>query len=221
MTTDTRPKVAEYRLEPMPSRHGQRRRMIHPNMATMLSVITTDALVSPELLDQSLRAAVAQSFKPHQRRWRHEHQRYAAGPGKRGSKYSVGTGSSQAEFTNALTQLAMDLAKQVARDGEWCDQVCPDRGDPGKRRGDAVRVGRPSPTHRWSRPHSTAGMPTGSRRLCAGYSGVAVDPNKMALWFGPVNVLRVALRPISMKRIQHAPSQDRKSRFGSTLGWDE
>lgn len=36
--------------------------MIHPNMATMLSFIATDAAISPELLDKALKRAVKKSF---------------------------------------------------------------------------------------------------------------------------------------------------------------
>ena len=63
MTTDTKPKTfhvqgSKFNIGGMCKGAG----MIHPNMATMLAVITTDAKVSPALLDQALRAAVNQSF---------------------------------------------------------------------------------------------------------------------------------------------------------------
>ncbi len=63
LTTDTRPKVAfreagGARLFGMCKGAG----MIHPNMATMLSVIVTDAAVEPTALAAMLRAAVDVSF---------------------------------------------------------------------------------------------------------------------------------------------------------------
>jgi len=36
--------------------------MIHPNMATMLSLITTDAAIAPDVLDKALKTAVSHSF---------------------------------------------------------------------------------------------------------------------------------------------------------------
>ena len=36
--------------------------MIHPNMATMLSVVTTDAAVSPELWEGIMKRGAANSF---------------------------------------------------------------------------------------------------------------------------------------------------------------
>src|SRR5574341_539283 len=63
MTTDTRPKTFELRasrcvIGGMCKGAG----MIHPHMATMLAVITTDAKISPALLDQALRVAADTSF---------------------------------------------------------------------------------------------------------------------------------------------------------------
>ena len=63
MTTDTRPKIA-FRQVGDASLWGMAKGagMIHPNMATMLSVIVTDAAVAPRGLDAMLRAAVDVSF---------------------------------------------------------------------------------------------------------------------------------------------------------------
>src|SRR5258706_480001 len=36
--------------------------MIHPNMATLLAIVTTDGLVAPDLLQVALQAAAARSF---------------------------------------------------------------------------------------------------------------------------------------------------------------
>ncbi|MCG8353758.1 MAG: bifunctional glutamate N-acetyltransferase/amino-acid acetyltransferase ArgJ, partial [Chloroflexales bacterium] len=68
MTTDTRPKYCavsvtlpggdQIRIGGMAKGAG----MIHPNMATMLGVITTDADVTPEALDAALRYAADRSF---------------------------------------------------------------------------------------------------------------------------------------------------------------
>ena len=67
MTTDTRPKLATRQVEidgatvtltGMAKGAG----MIHPDMATMLSVIVTDALVAPATLQDALADAVRYSF---------------------------------------------------------------------------------------------------------------------------------------------------------------
>ncbi|MGA7915195.1 MAG: bifunctional glutamate N-acetyltransferase/amino-acid acetyltransferase ArgJ [Candidatus Acidiferrales bacterium] len=67
MTTDTRPKWAaakcrvggkEVRILGCTKGAG----MIHPNMATMLAFLATDAAISPALLDRALRSTVATTF---------------------------------------------------------------------------------------------------------------------------------------------------------------
>ncbi len=67
MTTDTRPKLASRRIEiggvPVTlTGMAKGAGMIHPNMATMLAVIATDALVTQPLLQAALRAAADSSF---------------------------------------------------------------------------------------------------------------------------------------------------------------
>jgi glutamate N-acetyltransferase/amino-acid N-acetyltransferase len=66
-TTDTRPKiaVAEFALRGGAAHiagFAKGAGMIHPNMATMLAVVTTDARLEPARLDRCLRAAVERSF---------------------------------------------------------------------------------------------------------------------------------------------------------------
>ncbi|GAA5175709.1 bifunctional glutamate N-acetyltransferase/amino-acid acetyltransferase ArgJ [Pseudonocardia eucalypti] len=64
LTTDTRPKQAEYRGEGGWRIGGFAKGagMIAPAMATMLAVLTTDAVVDPGELDKALRAATSRTF---------------------------------------------------------------------------------------------------------------------------------------------------------------
>src|SRR4029450_12719589 len=66
MTTDTRPKVAGATFEiggrPVTiSGMCKGSGMIHPNMATLLAIVTTDAAVAPDLLQAALRQAAGRS----------------------------------------------------------------------------------------------------------------------------------------------------------------
>src|SRR6185436_15667594 len=63
LTTDTRPKVAARQVAiggqlVTISGFCKGSGMIHPNMATMLAIITTDASAAPELLQAALRSAI-------------------------------------------------------------------------------------------------------------------------------------------------------------------
>jgi glutamate N-acetyltransferase/amino-acid N-acetyltransferase len=67
MTTDTRPKVSSRQLavgSDVVTISGlcKGAGMIHPNMATMLAVITTDVSAAPDVLQEALRQAVERSF---------------------------------------------------------------------------------------------------------------------------------------------------------------
>ncbi len=67
MTTDTHPKEIALRVTDDTGRYviggiAKGSGMIHPNMATLLSFLSTDAMVSPEFLRKALKTAVDMSF---------------------------------------------------------------------------------------------------------------------------------------------------------------
>lgn len=75
MTTDSVMKIssasgAEFTVGGMAKGAG----MLAPGMATMLSVVTTDAVIAQADLDAALREAVRLSFQPGGLRWLHVHQ---------------------------------------------------------------------------------------------------------------------------------------------------
>ena len=77
MTTDTVPKqVVVRRRRWIIGGMAKGAAMLAPNMATMLAVLTTDAAVEPDALQQLLGDAVAQVVQPHRRRRLHEHERH-------------------------------------------------------------------------------------------------------------------------------------------------
>ncbi len=99
--------------------------MIHPNMATMLSFVTTDAAISAPMLQTALSSAVAESF----------HMLSVDGDtstndmlcvmasGLAGNAEITAQGSDLAAFTAALTRLCVDLARRMARDGEGATKL--------------------------------------------------------------------------------------------------
>ncbi|MBI3968289.1 MAG: bifunctional ornithine acetyltransferase/N-acetylglutamate synthase, partial [Chloroflexi bacterium] len=119
MTTDTRPKlrarrVGEATLVGMAKGAG----MIEPNMATMLAYFLTDARIEPEPLKRLLHEAVNLSF----------------------NMLSVDSDTSTSDtvaimanglagevdagaFQQALTETAIELAKEIARDGEGATKL--------------------------------------------------------------------------------------------------
>ena len=114
MTTDTRPKTATVKVGPatlwgMAKGAG----MIHPNMATMLCVIPTDAHLDADALQLALEHANETSFNCITDGWRYQPERYVPGAGQRPSR-PIET----ERFRQALTEVCQSLARQVAFDGE-------------------------------------------------------------------------------------------------------
>ncbi len=191
MTTDTRPKTAQLPFTDcviggMCKGAG----MIHPNMATMLSVITTDAKVSPVLLDQALRAAVGKSFNRISVDGDMSTNDTLLLLANGASGYEVGEAEIGA-FTRALTHVATDLAKQLARDGEGATKFVEIVVSGAREEAEAARVAKAIANSPLCKTAIYGGDANWGRVICAaGYSGVPVEPGKMALWFGDVNVFR-------------------------------
>ncbi len=126
MTTDTRPKFASIRVGPY-TLGGccKGSGMIHPNMATMLAFLTTDAPVAQGFLQKALSAAVDRS-------WNLVSIDGDTSPSDTvllmangaGGGEPIDAGSPMAdEFAAALDELCVFLAKEVARDGEGATKV--------------------------------------------------------------------------------------------------
>jgi glutamate N-acetyltransferase/amino-acid N-acetyltransferase len=190
MTTDTRPKVSAishlpYAIGGMAKGAG----MIHPNMATMLSVIMTDAKIAPALLDRALRAAVNMSFNRISIDGDMSTNDTVLVLANGASGFEVRTTQHIAEFTEALTQVCIDLAKQLVRDGEGVTKFVEIDITGARDESAAVRVAKSIANSPLTKTALYGGDANWGRVVAAaGYSGVAVEPSKMKLWFGDVNV---------------------------------
>ena len=94
--------------------------MIHPNMATMLSFITTDAAVEPSFLRQALKNAVDASFNMIDVDGDQSTNDtvIVLANGRAGGAEISGGAPSGDDFQEALTYVCVELAKEMARDGE-------------------------------------------------------------------------------------------------------
>ncbi len=126
MTTDTRPKHASVRFGPYTLGGCTKGSgMIHPNMATMLAFLTTDASVAAGYLQRTLSGVVERSFNllsidgdtsPS------DTALLFANGGAGGTV--IDTGAPLAgEFEEALEMLCTYLAKEMARDGEGATKL--------------------------------------------------------------------------------------------------
>ncbi len=129
MTTDTRPKVsvAEIQIEGKPVRivgFAKGAGMIEPNMATMLSYITTDAAVEQHALQAALKEAVDQSFN----RISVDGDQstndtvLALANGEAGNRPLNEESHDWGVFTQALEEVCFELAMMIVHDGEGADK---------------------------------------------------------------------------------------------------
>ncbi|CBY00809.1 similar to bifunctional ornithine acetyltransferase/N-acetylglutamate synthase protein [Plenodomus lingam JN3] len=127
-TTDTFPKLLsrtftlpghkeEYRIAGMTKGAG----MIHPNMATLLGVMCTDAPIAASPLRHALQAAVSKSFNSISidgDTSTNDTVAILANGAAGGPPITQPTSPQSTAFTNMLTTFAIDLAQLVVRDGE-------------------------------------------------------------------------------------------------------
>jgi glutamate N-acetyltransferase/amino-acid N-acetyltransferase len=180
MTTDTRPKLAARRVGDA-SLLGMAKgaAMIHPNMATMLAVVVTDAAVAPADLHTALRRAVDRSFNA------------ISVDGDTSTNDTVlllanglaGPVDPNA-FEAALTEVCTDLAQQIVRDAEGASKFIAVRVSGAASEGDARQVAQTIATSLLVKTAVYGGDPNWGRVLAAaGRSGVEMDPARAALWF--------------------------------------
>jgi len=198
MTTDTRPKhlALEVELSQGRVRLGGMAKgagMIHPDMATLLGILTTDAQIPEGFLGGALRTAVDRSF----------HRISVDGDtSTNDSVLILANGASQVPilerdrgiFGNALEQLCVELAQAVVRDGEGATKFVHLQVTGAPSVSEAVVVGRVIATSPLVKTALAGGDPNWGRILAAaGRAGVDVDPGRWSLWIGPGNSATVRL----------------------------
>ncbi len=189
LTTDTRPTTASVDVELPGGRVSIRgfakgAGMIHPGMATMLAVLTTDAAAGPEILQPALREACARSFNRLSVDGDMSTNDTVLLLASGGSGVRVAAGG-LAAFTAALTGCCGSLARQIARDGEGATRLVAitvsGAGSEAAAHSIADAIAR-SPLVKTA---VHGGDPNWGRVLAAaGASGVAFDPARLSLWFG-------------------------------------
>lgn len=99
--------------------------MIHPNMATMISILTTDMAISARLLDKALRTVADRSYN----RVSVDGDTSVCDKvlilanGMSGNALVTEEGTAYDSFVRALEHVAVTLAKMLARDGEGATKL--------------------------------------------------------------------------------------------------
>jgi len=188
LTTDVGPKVAQATF----TLGGKRGRlvgvakgagMIHPNMATMLAFVMTDANLSAATLQKSLRLAVDVSFNA------------ISVDGDTSTNDTVLLLASNqlpaardiADFQRALNKVCRDLAWMIVRDGEGATRVAEVRVEGARVESDADRIARTVAESPLVKTALNGGDPNWGRVLAAvGRAGVELDMSRVDLFLGDV-----------------------------------
>ena len=197
MTTDTFPKACALR-----ARIGGRTvhlagvakgaGMIHPRLATMLSFITTDALIGVRDLQKMLKAATDASFN-----------RISVdgdtstndtviimASGLSGVSFTPGTPNGR-QFLAGLTELCRILAQMIVRDGEGAKKFVTIEVAGARTERDADCVARAIANSPLVKTAIAGGDPNWGRILCAaGYSGARFDPSKVEIYINGLALCR-------------------------------
>lgn len=197
MTTDTRMKQAYARIEPdgrevriggMAKGSG----MIHPDMATMIAIITTDAQVPAAALDAALRQAAAQSFNRISVDGDTSVCDKALLIASGASGVSIAPGGPAWDmFTAALHSVCRSLARMLAADGEGATKLLTIevKNAPTARDAHCIAAAvSKSPLCKTAAFGRDANW--GRVLTAAGYSGATFDSEKVDIFIGGLPVCR-------------------------------
>lgn len=191
MTTDTRKKEVAVQFEiggktvtvgGMCKGSG----MIHPNMCTMLSFVTTDAAISKELLQKALSASVQDTYNMISVDGDTSTNDTALllANGEAGNPKITEENEDYAAFVKALNEVNTYLAKHMAADGEGASALFEVKVTGAASKADAVTLSKSVITSNLTKAAIFGHDANWGRILCAmGYSGVQFDPEKVDLWF--------------------------------------
>jgi glutamate N-acetyltransferase / amino-acid N-acetyltransferase len=165
--------------------------MIHPNMATMLAFVTTDAAVEKGCLQSTLNGATERSFNritvdgdtsPNDMVLLMANGAASNEPLTQGSP-------DYPAFKEAVEAVTRELAREIARDGEGATKLVEILVEGARDEASAARLAKCIAGSNLCKAAVYGEDANWGRVLNAmGYSGVSFDPEDVELYFGPVKV---------------------------------
>ena len=202
MTTDTRPKLAAARFRCGGGRTtllgvAKGAGMIHPRLrlagkhATMLAYLFTDAVATPAQLNRLLRAVCARTFNRISVDGDTSTNDTVLLVASGASGRRLRAGADERRFAAALEAVCGSLAQQIVSNGEGVEHVVELRVETARSESEAERVARAIANSPLVKTAWAGADPNWGRILAAvGYSGVAIDPAHVDIFFGPMQVCR-------------------------------
>jgi glutamate N-acetyltransferase/amino-acid N-acetyltransferase len=171
--------------------------MIHPNMATMLAFIATDCAISSEMLQKALKASVKISYNQVSVDGDTSTNDMAAVLASGTAKNTMidSEGEDYEKFLAALNLINLNLAKDIARDGEGATKLLICKVNGAGTYEDAARLAKSIISSSLVKAAMFGADANWGRELCAmGYSGANFDPSRVDVSFssnmGEIQVCR-------------------------------
>lgn len=166
--------------------------MIHPNMATMLSFIATDAAVSNDVLNKILKSAVDRSFNSItvDGDTSTNDACVLIATGKAGNQVITSAGAEYNTLQNAVEDVCMYLAQAIVRDGEGATKLIILDVVNARSEQDAKQIAFTIAHSPLVKTALFASDPNWGRILAAvGRAGVEIDINRISIFLGDVCIV--------------------------------
>jgi glutamate N-acetyltransferase / amino-acid N-acetyltransferase len=197
-TTDTRPKTESAsfkmggkRIHMVGCSKGAG--MIHPNMATTLAFVATDANISPSLLQKTLRDVTTRTFNAISidGDTSTNDTLLVLANGAAGAPIIKAGSAALRAFAKALEEVCRSLALQIVADGEGAQRVIEIEVRGAKSENAARRIGQTIATSPLVKTAFAGGDPNWGRIFAAaGRAGVKFDPDRVDIHMAGIPVLR-------------------------------
>ena len=165
--------------------------MIHPNMATMLCFLTTDAAITPACLRQALKSAADRTFNmiTVDGDTSTNDMAVVLANGLAGNEEICAPGEDYRLFVEALTAVCQKLAVDIARDGEGATKLIEVTVRGAATQEDARLAARAVAASSLVKAAVFGRDANWGRILCAaGYSGASFDPGLVDVFLGGLQV---------------------------------
>ncbi|RXT15247.1 bifunctional ornithine acetyltransferase/N-acetylglutamate synthase [Ammoniphilus sp. CFH 90114] len=166
--------------------------MIHPNMATMLAFIATDAKVDQAFLQASLKKATDETFNmiTVDGDTSTNDMVLVMANGLSGNEELSETHPEAEDFYQALCYCMRELAKKIARDGEGATKLLEVEVKGGPSKATASQVAKTVISSNLVKTAIYGADANWGRILCAvGYSGADISPDKIDVFLGDIQVV--------------------------------
>lgn len=167
--------------------------MIHPDMATMLAYVTTDAAIEQSTLQQTLTAAIAKSFNciSVDGDSSTNDTVLCLANGLAGNRTLRKGSSALAAFQRLLDRVCHDLAMKIVRDGEGVTKVVKLAVTGARTQADAKRIANTIGTSMLVKTALFGEDANWGRIIAAlGRAGVPINPGRVALAFDGVPIVK-------------------------------